>query len=208
MKCRLTVHGFKDTAAGSLDRYSGTSTRWGQRAVVATAVQNQWPMASLDVSEAFLKGFTCEEIKERRGGPKRRVSLMLPHGKSGEPSGVAILRTIKGYETFDEVEEVLEMLKGGFGLIDAPNLCTSRVDEIFVAEQLKPTCAEPKIYIKMDNAKLNLMVSAHMDDFKGTGPQQSLNWLREILSKAFGGDVKNGTREGVHSHWYQTHPCR
>ena len=53
MKCRLTVHGFKDTAAGSLDRYSGTSTRWGQRAVVATAVQNQWPMASLDVSEAF-----------------------------------------------------------------------------------------------------------------------------------------------------------
>ena len=56
MKCRLTVHGVKDTAAGSLDRYSGTSTRWGQRAVVATAVQKQWPMASLDVSEAFLKG--------------------------------------------------------------------------------------------------------------------------------------------------------
>ena len=34
------------------------------------------------------------------------------------------------------------------------------------------------------------MVSAHMDDFKGTGPQSSLNWLREVLSKAFGGDVK------------------
>ena len=40
MKCRLTVHGFKDNAAGSLGRYSGTSTRWGQRAVVAAAVQN------------------------------------------------------------------------------------------------------------------------------------------------------------------------
>ena len=60
MKCRLTVHGFKDTAASNLDRFSGTSTRWGQRAVVATAVQQQWPMASLDVSEAFLKGFTFE----------------------------------------------------------------------------------------------------------------------------------------------------
>ena len=78
MKCRLTVHGFKGTAVGSLDRYSGTGTRWGQRVVVATAVQNQWPMASLDVSEAFLKGFTFDEIKERRGGPRRRVSLVLP----------------------------------------------------------------------------------------------------------------------------------
>ena len=58
LKCRLTVHGFKDSAASNLDRFSGTSTRWGQCVVVATAVQNQWPMASLDVSEAFLKGFT------------------------------------------------------------------------------------------------------------------------------------------------------
>ena len=37
---------------------------------------------------------------------------------------------------------------------------------------------------------MSLMVSAHMDDFKSTGPQAELNWLREILSKAFGGDVK------------------
>ena len=68
-------------------------------------------MASLDVSEAFLKGFTFEEIQERRGGPKRRVSLILPRPKAGEPSGVAILRTIKGYEDFNELSEVLEMLK-------------------------------------------------------------------------------------------------
>ena len=188
MKCRLTVHGFKDTAASDLDRFSGTSTRWGQRAVVATAVQRQWPMASLDVSEAFLKGFTFEEIQERRGGPKRRVSLILPRVKAGEPSGVAILRTIKGYEDFNEMTEVLEMLKGGFGLIDAPNLFTSRVDEILVAKDIKPTCSEPKIYLNMGASAttgaattgqcgtsggdaaagkaLNLMVSAHMDDFK------------------------------------------
>ena len=33
------------------------------------------------------------------------------------------------------------------------------------------------------------MVSAHMDDFKATGPQTELNWVRSILSTAFGGDV-------------------
>ena len=92
-------------------------------------------MASLDVSEAFLKGCTCEEIQERRGGPRRRVSLILPRCRPGEPSGVSILRTVKGYEDFDEAGEVLEMLKGGFGLIDAPNLFTSRVDEVFVAKR-------------------------------------------------------------------------
>ena len=37
--------------------------------------------------------------------------------------------------------------------------------------------------------ELNLMVSAHMDDFKATGPQPYLNWLRDVLSNAFGGDV-------------------
>ena len=29
-----------------------------------------------------------------------------------------------------------------------------------------------------------------MDDFKATGPQAYLTWLRDTLSKAFGGDVK------------------
>ena len=37
---------------------------------------------------------------------------------------------------------------------------------------------------------LRLMVSAHMDDFKATGSQEYLNWIRDVLSKAFGGDVK------------------
>ena len=34
---------------------------------LSSMVNHQWPMASLDVSEAFLKGFAFEEIQERRG---------------------------------------------------------------------------------------------------------------------------------------------
>ena len=44
MQCRLTAHGFKDTAASDLEGFSGTSTRWGQCAVVAVAVHT--PMAN------------------------------------------------------------------------------------------------------------------------------------------------------------------
>ena len=70
-----------------------------QRVVVATAVQQQWLVASLGVSEALLKGLTFDEIQECRGGPKGRVSLIFPRPRTGEPSGVSILRTIKAMQT-------------------------------------------------------------------------------------------------------------
>ena len=69
--------------------------------------------------------------------------------KLGELSGVAILRTIKGYEDCNEATEVLEMLKGGFGLTDAPHLFTCRVDEVFVSNGAKPTCSESRIYLRL-----------------------------------------------------------
>ena len=106
-------------------------------------------MASLDDSASFLKGFTLEAIQQHRGGQKHKVSLILPRCRAGEPSGVSILRTISGYENFNETTEVLEMLKGGFGLIDAPQLFTSRVNEVFISNGARPTCSEPKIYLRM-----------------------------------------------------------
>ena len=116
--------------------------------VVATAVQAGWALASLDISVAFLKGMTYDEIQAVRGGPKREVSMQLPFARHGLPSGVHLLRHITGFETFDDSMEVLEMLKGGFGLVDAPNLFTTRVDQVFRAASLPPTITDPKIYVK------------------------------------------------------------
>ena len=83
MKCRLCVCGFLDRQRDDMDRYSGTSTRWGQRAVVATAVQRGWNIASLDIAMAFLRGMTFDEIQEIKGGPRREVHLELPKGRPG-----------------------------------------------------------------------------------------------------------------------------
>ena len=96
MKCRICVHGFKDIHRNQLDRFSGTSTRWGQRTVVATSVQMRWPMASLDISQALLKGLTFDEVQQVCGGPKRTVSMRLPFAKNGQPSGSALLRQFTG----------------------------------------------------------------------------------------------------------------
>ena len=198
-----------------MDRYSGTSTRWGQRSVVATAVQRGWNIASLDIAMAFLRGMTFDEIQEIKGGPRREVSMQLPRGRPGlEPSGSALLRQCTGFESFDDATEVLEMLKGGFGLVDAPNLFTTRVDNILKAEGMFATKIDPKIYALMsrsssngrgtpaqegrgspagsrnDKVELVLLVSAHMDDFKATGPDEKLEWLRDVLRKNLGSDVK------------------
>ena len=96
MKCRMCVRGFEDMYKQDLDRYSGTSTRWGQRMVVATAIQKGWQMASLDISVAFLKGMSFDEVQKIRGGPKRKVSMQLPHAQAGMPSGVQLLRQFPG----------------------------------------------------------------------------------------------------------------
>ena len=115
MKCRLCVRGFLDRQRNDMDRYSGTSTRWGQRTVVAVAVQQGWNIASLDIAMAFLRGMSFDEIQEARGGTRREVHMELPKGRAGlEPSGSAILRQCKGFSDFNDATEVLDMLKGGF----------------------------------------------------------------------------------------------
>ena len=191
LKCRLTVHGFKDNEKSSLERYSATATRWGQRMVVSTAVQCAWPLASLDITQAFLKGLTFDEIQKETGGKRREISLVLPKGRAGiEPSGNVILRNIKGFETFADAIEVLEMLKGGFGLIDAPMLFTKRVEAVFRESEIYPTTSETKLYVHHANEALDLMTSAHMDDFEATGPSDKLEWLLSVLRKHFGNDIK------------------
>ena len=37
-------------------------------------------------AEALLKGVTFGEVQERRGGPRRQVSFILPQCRPGEPS--------------------------------------------------------------------------------------------------------------------------
>ena len=78
------------------------------------AATKQWLLWSLDVSQAFLKGLIFEEVSKMTGQPLRSVQLTLPKGAA------ALLQKIPGYESFDPVLHVLDMLRPGFGLKDAP----------------------------------------------------------------------------------------
>ena len=64
IRSRLTVRGFKDNQKDDIARYAGTSARGGQKTLVSEAVRNGWPICTLDISVAFLKGVTYEELSK------------------------------------------------------------------------------------------------------------------------------------------------
>ncbi len=72
--------------ASLVETYSGTSSRWGQRWVVAQAVQRTWRIISLDIGSAFLKGLTFDEVAQLQGTERRTIHFDLP------PGGAAVLR--------------------------------------------------------------------------------------------------------------------
>eukprot|EP00971_Amphidinium_carterae_P002430 48065-Amphidinium_carterae.1 len=87
------------------------------------------------------------------------------------------------------------MLKGGFGLKDAPRLWTMKVDKVFRSEGLSPLLGDEKLYALHRSSQkgareLALLVSAHMDDFKTAADSATQDWFHNMLKKHFGADVK------------------
>eukprot|EP00959_Pyramimonas_sp_CCMP1952_P452149 9466076-Pyramimonas_sp.AAC.1 len=75
VKARMTVRGYRDAQAADIATLSGTTSRWGQRLVVISAVQAGWDLFSLDVSQAFLRGMPYSELAKLDGEISRDVSF-------------------------------------------------------------------------------------------------------------------------------------
>ena len=138
-------------------------TRWGQRLVLIFAVQFGWELVSADVSEAFLRGITFEELHKSGVDPVlRKVQMLLP------PGAEELIRTIPGFEDYDGQQECLEMLKPGFGLKDAPRLWGLALQKVLAKIGLKAVRVDSQLFVKHEAGKLVLLVSVHVDDLKMT----------------------------------------
>ena len=165
IKARLTVRGYKDLQGAEVKTMAATASRWGQRVVCMAAVQNDWVLYSADVSQAFLQGMSFEEVAKLKGEVKRNVQFEVP------PGSIPILRMLNGYEDFDGGTEVLDMLRGGFGLKDAPRLWNMVFSEVLVSLRYFPCQSDFEVMCKhiTRNGKLTLVgvVAKHVDDVKG-----------------------------------------
>eukprot|EP00975_Prorocentrum_lima_P044854 9393549-Prorocentrum_lima.AAC.1 len=67
----------------------------------------------MDISAAFLKGMTFQEIARETGDNLRSVQFDFP------AADVWILRKLPGMEDFDNTVEILDLVKAMWGLKDA-----------------------------------------------------------------------------------------
>ena len=179
IKARLVAQGFKDQQ--STDNFAGTTSRWGQRLVSIFAVQFGWPLLSADISEAFLRGLTFEELfQSGHSSEMRSVQLILPQGSE------ELLRTIPGMEDFNPDTECLELLKPGFGLKDAPRLWSLALTRVLSKVGLQPVTTDRQLFAKHSNdARLQVLMSVHVDDLKITGIESEIQAVMEVLNQEF-----------------------
>jgi len=97
-----------------LEDHAGTCSRWGQRAICSVAAQNQWAIWTIDISIAFLRGKTFQDIAEKIGMNVRSTQVALPYDSN------TLVKQCEGFENFDEITETLDMVKPGLGTNDAP----------------------------------------------------------------------------------------
>ena len=184
IKARLTVRGYKDLQGAEVKTMATTASRWGQRVVCMAAVQNDWVLYSADVSQAFLKGMSFDEVAKLKGEVKRHVQFDTP------PGSIPILRMLDGYEDFDGGTEVLEMLRGGFGLKDAPRLWNMVFSEVLTSLQYFPCQSDMEVMCKhvTRNGKLTLvgLVAKHVDDVKGASEEDERELTLKALEDRFG----------------------
>ena len=146
INCRLTVRGFKDNLQ-VLDTYAGATSRSGQSPVNAAAVENpDFVLFSLDVSQAFAKGMTFEELSALSGRDIREVEFDAPR------ADIDSLRELPDLQDFDPVNETLAMLKRIYVLKVAPRAWQKKLHQVFVwwmsCRQLH---AEPEFYCVHQN---------------------------------------------------------
>ena len=178
VKARLVAQGFKDKQP--VKNYAATTTRWGQRLVLAFSVQFDWELISADVSEAFLRGITFAELHAEGIDPiLRKVQLILP------PGADELIRALPGFSNYDSERECLELLKPGFGLKDAPRLWNIALQKVLAKIGLRCTCTDAQLFVKHVDGKLVLLISVHVDDLKLTGQSEHINLALKQLEQAF-----------------------
>jgi len=183
LRARLTARGFLDRQSTVLQTHAGTTTRWGQRLVAIFAAEFGWILRSADVSQAFLRGLTFADLARIPGECHRVVEVELP------PGSASVLRLLPEFSDFDQDKEVLQLLRPGFGLKDAPRLWGLALKRALAAAGLTATRADFELFVKHDwssgSARLCLIVSTHVDDLKYAGDDHETKLFVKALESQF-----------------------
>merc|ERR1712218_30125 len=94
----------------------------------------------MDISAAFLKGMTFEEIAATTGEPLRSVQFEVP------PRDAWLVQQLPGMSDFDHQSEVLDLIKALWGLKDAPRASSLRLQRTFQMMGYVQGVTDPQIW--------------------------------------------------------------
>ncbi len=78
IKARLVLKGYAESNQTSLQTAAPPATRSGHRIIVLSCTLHNWEIWSLDVSTAFLQGWTFQELRES-GYERQPVAFKVPN---------------------------------------------------------------------------------------------------------------------------------
>lgn len=192
IRMRITLRGSKDIEAEGLVTHAGTNSRTSQKVVTSAAVWRNWPLTAIDVKQAFLKGFTYEELACTTNEPSREVIFELKAG------AVAALRQLPGYEDFAPRLEVLHCTKPGTGCKDAPRCFAIKLaratNEVFNA---RPTTTDDQLVVRHRQGCLDFIAAKHIDDIKVACSPSVLKEFISSLDKVLGKDELDITPDSL-----------
>ena len=191
------MQAFRDTVA----THSGTASKWGHIFVNQHAAQAGNKLFSMDISAAFLKGMTFQQIAEITGEKLRSVQFDFP------PADAWILQTLPGMEGYDHYTEVLDLVKALWGLKDAPRAFGLRLKQTLLQAGYVQGVMDQQIwrkFIQKSNQDANKhgmdeqafgcniasVLTTHIDDLKGSSTESERTLLLNLLKKDYGSDVK------------------
>ena len=122
--------------------FSGTASKWAQRAANAYAAQTGHELFSMDISAAFLKGMTFAEIAKLTGYPLRSVQFDFPNKDAW------LLQQLPGMDDFDNHVEVVDLIKALWGLNDAPRAFGLRLKQTLRSINYVQGVMDPQIWRK------------------------------------------------------------
>ena len=115
-----------------------------------------------------------------------------------------MLQKLPGYEKFDPLVHVLDMIRPGFGLKDAPRLWHLRIDEVLRNMGTYPLVSDPQLYARWRSERkefsfdtLDIICTKHVDDLKGASSEETFDDICKRLSDEFG-DLTIQKREFEH----------
>ena len=184
-KSRLCLKGFAEPVMPGETNASPTANRISHRLVCFQAVQNNWVLASLDVSVAFLKGLSFTEMSTR--GMQRRAVAFVPCEDVWNI--LTELSPTEFNKTLDNPSSWVFVLdKAAYGLRDAPLLWHLRAVEVLKEIGYRPLLHDGCTFALRHSTtnQLLALLTLHVDDLLLAGPMAQVKDLQDKLSAVFG----------------------